>query len=137
MVEKPEVIEQLNQLTDRLSTQVRTVALAVLALTWGLLIGESDVALSVTQSLKTHLLAIGAMAIVVMFMDFLQYVCGHRNTSRLLSKMEEKDLKETEYDYEALSYKCRRWLFLSKQWVLAFTVIWLLIVLGKWLLTAG
>jgi putative endonuclease len=97
MPTKLQVIEQLDFLSDRISTQVRTVSLGVLALTWGLLIGESQVAKALSQQWKTNLVGIGATAILVMFLDFLQYAAGYRDNMKLREKMNRAGLGETEY----------------------------------------
>jgi hypothetical protein len=137
MPKKSQVIEQLDFLTDRISTQVRTVSLGVLALTWGLIVGESGAAKSVSQQWKTHLVGIGALAILVMFLDFLQYVAGYWNILKLREKMNKCGLEEAPYDEKALSWRLRLLLFYTKQCVLVVAVMWLLYVLIRWGFTHG
>ena len=48
MVSKKQVVEELNFITERLSTQVRTTAFGALVFAWGLLIGDSRAAHSVS-----------------------------------------------------------------------------------------
>jgi hypothetical protein len=132
MVEKAKVVEQLGFLTDKISTQVRTVALGVLALAWGLLIGESSVARTVASQLKRPLLGIGVGAIVVMVLDFLQYVAGYVNTLHLLHDMERKRLTEAQWNRTSLSYRCRGYFSYAKQVALVAIVVWLLVVLAGW-----
>lgn len=135
MLPKDKIIDELGFLTDKISTQVRTVALGVLALAWGLLIGGPATPPVATKSLKSQLVAIGASAILTMFLDFLQYVAGYVNTIGLLIWMEKNKLDKGEYDYESMSYRLRRILFRTKCWLLAGTVIWLLAVLAWWLVS--
>lgn len=137
MAKKSEIVEQLNAVTDKISTQVRSVALGVLALSWGLFIGESEVAKSVASQLKWHLLLVGAAAVLVMFLDFLQYVSGYLNVRALLAQMEQKKVDEGQYDYGSRTYRLRLFFFGAKQVVLAVTVLWLLVVLGRWLLATS
>lgn len=132
MPTKPEVIGQLDFLSDRISTQVRTVSLGVLALTWGLLIGESESARALSRQWKTNLIGIGGTAIVAMFLDFLQYAAGFRDNFKLRAKMNEASLTEADYDEKALTWRLRLLFFRAKQWVLAFAVLWLLYVLSRW-----
>ena len=80
MASKSDITEDLNFLTDRLSTQVRTTALGVLVFSWGLLMGESTVARSLAAQLKRDLVAVAALAVLAMLCDILQYLFGYWNT---------------------------------------------------------
>jgi hypothetical protein len=72
MVRRETVLKELDVLTDQLSTQVRTTAFAALVFAWGLLVGDSAVARSIAGQLEWHLVAVGAMAVLTMFLDFAQ-----------------------------------------------------------------
>jgi hypothetical protein len=135
MPTKDKVIEDLNWLTDRLSTQVRTVALSVLALAWGLLIGDKEADKAIAMQRKWHLLGIGGTAVVVMFLDFLQYVSGYVNTHSLLKEMERTGANTGTYKTNSLSYRLRMFFFYGKQFLLAAAVLWLLYILSRWLWT--
>lgn len=134
MTSKATILEELKYLTSTLSTQVRTTALGALAFSWGLLIGDSPVARSLAGQLKWHLVGIGAMAILTMFLDFGQYFAGYINASSLYQTLEAAKANEGEYDYSSLSYRLRVYLFYGKIVSLTLTVIWLLSVLGFWLI---
>jgi len=129
MTDKSDVIAEINFLTETLSTQVRTVALGVLVLTWGLLIGDSSFTAAIATDIKPQLLGIGLCAVASMFLDFLQYICGYLVSKGMLEKMEGKGNKETQYDYKAISYRLRLYLFNAKCWLLSATVVWLIAVL--------
>ncbi|MDR3676714.1 MAG: hypothetical protein P4N24_14575 [Acidobacteriota bacterium] len=70
---------------------------------------------------------------LVMFLDFLQYVAGYHNVRGLQKEMEKEGLEEARYDDASWSWKLRLFFFNAKQWALAINVTWLLIVLFLWL----
>jgi hypothetical protein len=131
---KVEVLSELEKVTDRISTRVQTTAVGVLALTWGLLVGDSSVAKSVSAELRSNLLLVGAAAVFVLFLDFLQYFAGYISTKKVYDEMEKKDVDVGKYDYDSLAFRLRTCLFWAKQFALMITVIVLLIVLGRWIL---
>lgn len=133
MPKKKDVLDELTSVSNRLSTQVRTVALGILALTWGLLVGDSTAAKDISSHWRGNLVALGGLAVFVMFLDFLQYVAGYRNVRALLRKMEKEGLEEARYDDTSWSWRLRLFFFNAKQWALAINVTWLLIVLFLWL----
>jgi hypothetical protein len=136
MIEKSKIQEELNFLSDKLSSQVRTTAIGGLALSWGLLVGESRAAQAVTNDLKRSLIAVGALAVLVLFFDFLQYYAGYLNARAAFKNVyKDKDGREVgQYDDKACSYRFRRFFFFAKMIVLTVDVGWLLFVLGRWLI---
>ena len=118
---KQSVMENLDWVTDRLSNQVRTVAIGVLALSWGLLVGNSTAAKAVSEQ---QLLMIGLLAVVVMFCDFLQYVFGYQNTFRLYQSMQQQGLETARYPDDWF-YRGRKFCFYAKQWLAGASVVWL------------
>ncbi len=90
MVTKETVLSDLRDVTDKVSSQVRTVAIGVLAVTWGLLVGDSSVAKAIATQLRGSLVLLGAASVLVLFLEFLQYVAGYRSTKNLLRVMEAK-----------------------------------------------
>jgi len=129
MIPKSKVVEDLNFITDKLSTQVRTIALGILVFVWGLLVGQSATTLDIAKHWKWTLMGLGGAAIFVMLIDFLQYVAAYWNVSSL-----EQTMGQTgEYDTSSISYKLRLNLFGLKIVLLIMTVIWLLGFLVYWL----
>lgn len=114
----PEVIEELQFLSTQLSIQVRTIALGLLAVSWGLLIGSSPVALEVVGGLRTGLLRVGLLAILVLLLDLAQYVCAYRNVYTTLRAAEARGRTEVTYNPHAWLYRLRTWLFWSKLWLI-------------------
>jgi len=123
----------LDWLTDRLSPEVRTVALGVLALAWGLLMSDKGPDVLVAQHRKWHLLFIGGCCVLVMFLDYLQYLAGYLNTREVQKSYEKNPPVAAQYTDMKISFFFRRLFFVVKQLVLAAAVVWLMVILGNWL----
>jgi hypothetical protein len=134
MATEAEIIKELDFVTDRLSGQVRTTALGALALSWGLLIGESTTAKELAAQLKWHLVGVGALAVLALFCDFLQYVAGYIETMNVYRQMKKAKKTEWSYDEGALFFGLRMFFFYAKMVVVSATVLWLLTALGRWLI---
>jgi hypothetical protein len=126
------VIERLEKVSDRLSAQTRTLALGILAFSWGLLVGQSTVANEIAVALRWHLLAIGVLAIVALFLDFLQYAFGYAVADRLRRAMEGTKTDLAEYDYRSLPYRAQNYCFIGKQGFLIVAATWLVIAIAAY-----
>jgi hypothetical protein len=107
MPSKAEIIKELDFVTDTLSKQVRTTALGTLVFAWGLLVGESAAARSIAGQVQWHLVGVGAVSILAMLFDFLQYVAGYRSVKALYDKMDVENQEEGWYDETSYSYRLR------------------------------
>ena len=123
------VIEDLNWLSDRISTQVRTMSIGLLAITWGLLIGKPEISQPLPLWLKKNLLAIGILTLVVMLSDFLQYFFGLLVVDSLRKSMEKMKQTEAEYDYGTITYRLRKLFFWVKLVLVVIACIWFLAVI--------
>jgi hypothetical protein len=123
------VIEDLNWLSDRISTQVRTMSIGLLAIAWGLLIGKPEISQPLPLWLKKNLLAIGILALVVMLSDFLQYFFGLLVVDSLRKSMEKMKQTEAEYDYGTITYRLRKLFFWVKLFLVVIACIWFLAVI--------
>src|SRR5437016_144779 len=130
MATKDKILDDLNFVTDRISTQVRTLALGVLGFVWGIIISDSQIAKSIAQPLNAQLLGIAGGALLTMLLDFLQYVAGYVNTASVLTAIERINATEGSYDYKSWGFRLRRFLFWSKVCVLTVTVLALLRILA-------
>jgi len=136
MASKTDILKELDFVTDKLSTQVRTTALGVLVFAWGLLVEQSTVARSVASEMKWHLLGIGGTAILAMFLDFLQYVSGYINARRAYKRMTKLGRSDVKFEDYNISYKLRLFFFYAKIIGLVLAVIWMLSVISYWLATS-
>lgn len=124
-----DVIEELRFLSDRISTQVRTIAIGLIGITWGLLIGKSGF----VGHLKIKLLWVGSFALLAMFLDFLQYFCGYICTDNVRKGMEKEKKEEGIYDYRSWLYRLRSWFFWLKQIILIIVVVCFFVIVLPYL----
>jgi len=124
-----EIIEELRFISDRLSTQVRMVALGLLAITWTILVGESAFLRKLSEGLGKSLLLISVLSVFVLLVDFLQYVIGYIYVNKTLKAAEAQGLTETNFDPDSWLFKSRSILFWTKQFVLIATLVFFLAVL--------
>lgn len=125
MVKKDFIIKEINFHSDKISTQIRAVAIGLLIVIWGILIEESK---SISIVLKKHLLGIASTALLAMFFDFLQYLFGYANNTALLHQMDEKKKNEIQYDYSDWRYKGQRYCFRLKIIITFIAFVYFIII---------
>ena len=119
-----DIVNELQWLSERISTQVRTLGISLIAIAWGILIGQPEIAGSIPDALKKSLLIVGILALGAMVCDFLQYFFAYLNNHRMLRKMENEKLAEAYYNYGAILYRMRGFFFWFKQILLVVACIW-------------
>jgi hypothetical protein len=134
MATKADILARKKDMSDKISTQVRTLGVGILALTWGLTISDSAIAKEMTVKLKMPLLWVGTLAIGVVLLDFLQYVCAYDVARRLLNYVEANSLAEGEYDYTSPLWILQSVLFYGKQLLLAAASFYLLFEFVRFIL---
>src|ERR1017187_7720889 len=95
------VCETLVKISDRISTQVRTLALGVLAVLWAVWTSDSAATRTIGVHLRSHAVGIACVAVLTLLADFGQYAFGYRVSLDLRKKMEGEQLDSAEYDYSA------------------------------------
>lgn len=123
-----EIIEELQFLSDRISTQVRTIAVSLIALVWAISLDATSSQIGLTVSAKRELVLIGVLALLAMVFDYLQYFLGFVYTNALRNEIESQDKEEGQYNYRDWRYRLRNGLFCMKQIVLLAAVVWLVLV---------
>src|SRR5258708_29323662 len=128
MPAEKDIVARLDVLTDKLSTQVRTLALGVLASSWGFLIG--DTVKSLPSWLKGRLVTIGILAVTVLLLDLLQYIFGFlvaQRAHRAIEKAKSSGQQDPSVDYDSNDWAFRMSLvlFWGKVALLAMTAAWL------------
>lgn len=134
MASEADILARKKDMSDKISTQVRTLGVGVLALTWGIMVSDSTIAKEMTSRLRVPFLVIGTLAVLVILLDFLQYVVGYEVARRLLRDMEARKATEGEYDYGAWSYRLQSVLFYGKQLILLVATFYLLYELVRFIL---
>lgn len=134
-VMKADAIKLRSDFSDKLSTQCRTIGIGILVGTWGALTAEKrnpDIA-----KLKWHLLVASVGAVLVLFLDFLQYVAGITSVEKTLDKMRTDRTQEGNFDEGSWAYIASSWAFRLKSGLLIVVVLYLLIAVGIWLVLYG
>jgi hypothetical protein len=117
--------DDLDFLSDRLSTQVRTIGLALLAVSWAVLTTKPAIFQNVSPEFWQWLFRVEALAVLSLTCDYLQYALGYINTDRLRRSLEsnKKQPKELDYDYSHPLYRARTAFFWLKQILVAAAVV--------------
>ena len=125
------VYDDLDFVTDRISTQVRTIALGVLALAWLFLAGGKETpALGLQQSVRS-LLGVAALAVGALLCDYLQYVAGYLAANSVRQRAETAKKATALYNYRDVRYGLRKVLFWLKQGLAAAATVWMLSLLMR------
>jgi hypothetical protein len=132
--------ERLEGLTDRLTTQVRTLTLGLLAFTAGILggvlgFGGKDAHPVLPHWTEINLLLVTAFLFLVLLCDLLQCVLSIKSTKMTIEEAEDKierhEIAEDAtllYDYNLWEYRWANILFWSKVWLLSLTTVWFAVV---------
>jgi len=123
-----EIISEKNDVTDRISTQVRIIAVGLLATTWSLLIGKVNIFINTIQSYRVHFILISIISVIVLMFDFLQYECKYLNINKKIELMNNKDLTKADYD-EDIYYKLSVVFFVTKQLTLLVGIIYFITIM--------
>jgi hypothetical protein len=121
-----DIYAELDFLSDRLSTQIRTLALGVLAIVWLFLAGLKDSPALRLASSTRPLVGIGLLCIIGILFDYLQYLFGYWATLDAKKSAEASTTKTASYDYDDWRWRARMWCFRLKQVVTVGASVWLL-----------
>lgn len=130
MPDLKDIIAEKGFVTDRISTQVRIIAIGLLATTWSLLVGQVNALKDVLQCSQVHFILISIIAIMALVLDFLQYKFAYLNIDKKIKSMNDKKISEADYE-EDIFYKSSKLLFIIKQYVLLAGVIYFIVCMIK------
>jgi hypothetical protein len=130
MPELKDFILEKNFVTDRISTQVRIIAVGLLATTWSLLIGQLNILTGIAECFRIHFILISIIAIIALVLDFLQYKFSYLNLNKKIKSMHENKLNKSEYE-EDRYYKCSIYFFVGKQYILLAGVAYFIMCMVK------
>lgn len=131
MATEKEILDEQAFATDRISTQVRTVGLSMIAVSWVFLSGSVDVS-AITSNKPSPILLY--FSIVLSFLslvfDYFQYWAAYKSAFATHEKGPDKD-GQYRFNLTSTHYRMRYWCFLIKQWVLWTAIlVFLLAILG-------
>ena len=128
MQPKAKLFEDLDWLSDKISTQVWTLNLGTLATTWSLVIATGS-----SEKLRIgngNAIIIMLLCIVAMLCELGQYYAGYFNARSILDHLERSGQAEFEYDKTAMLYILRKALFYVKAVLSVAAAMWLIVVLA-------
>lgn len=138
------VCARLDTVTTTLSTNIRTLAVGLLAFNGSLLLtafGLTDKpAPKFPLWLESRLLAIAGLAFAALLFDVLQFRCSYWHTRRTLKKIDEaikekrkkdpdfkRDSIDIDYDDKSFPYRCTLIFFEAKVASLIVATLWLVV----------
>jgi hypothetical protein len=113
MRSKDKLLEDLDWLTDKISSAVWKLSVGTLGTTWSLLIASG----SIPERLRfgnREAYPILLLCILAMMFDMIQYLAAYRDADRIRRRIEASRLTEFEYDESTFLYKLRKWSFCIK-----------------------
>lgn len=123
------IYENLNFASDRLSTQIRTLTLGVLALVWLFLSGGKDVSALKLGASNEPLLAIAALCVLTLLIDAAQYWASYLSSNAVRREAESENRSEAEYNETSRLRRLQQGCFWAKQISAVLATAWLLGIL--------
>jgi hypothetical protein len=112
MATRQNLLDELNWITDKISSGIWTVNFGVLGTAWALLVG-SDTSnrfrLEANDVKWVFILCLGGL-----LGELLQYLSGYINSRMVLSAIESENKTEFQYDKSAFWYRARGAFFYAK-----------------------
>lgn len=110
------LIKDLEEVSNLISSRVRSLMLGVIAVVWALVVAADD-AFQISAHLEKQLFICGGIAVLAMCIDYVQYVFGYSMTRQVLAQFEAGKNQDGVYDYSDWRYRGRVIAFWAKQLV--------------------
>ena len=123
------IYDDLNFASDRLSTQIRTLTLGVLALVWLFLSGGKEAPALKLVAKPKKLLAIAGICILTLLIETVQYWAFYLSSNAVRKEAEDNDQREAEYDETSRMRRLQQGCFWAKQITALIATGWLLVTL--------
>ena len=120
------IYEHLDFASDRLSTQIRTLALGDLALVWLFLSGNKDAPVLKLGGSNEPLLVVASLCVITLLIDAIQYWAYYFSSNSVRRKAEDAGKKEAEYDEANPIRRVQMVSFWLKQITALLATLWLL-----------
>jgi len=129
-----ELAKELADFSDRISTQVRTIAFGVLGITWLLLVPRPDAPIPITVS-KQALIWITLVCLLAILTEFCQYLFAEKSTDETFDRAAAKGLTGTAaYNAAAFTYRAQKFCYYLKRWLTLGAAVSLVILVARSLL---
>jgi len=117
--------------SDRISTQVRTLALGVLAVVWLFLSGSKDVAALNLSAGNRQLLSVAGLCVFTLLIDAVQYVASYLSSNAVRKAAEKANETKAEYDENSAMRRVQQACFWAKQITAVLATGWLLVIIVR------
>ncbi len=115
MVSYSEIRDTQKEVSGLFSSQVRTLALGLLAIAWALLTAHDEPLRTMALTVpRWELLSLAVLSVFVLTFDLLQYVFALRFTRAALHKAEHSPTRDAKYDNGSFSYRAHLWMYHGK-----------------------
>jgi hypothetical protein len=112
MATQKDLIQRETEVTDKISTQVRTIAAGLIIFTWGIFnSSEGTLASGMRRMLIPLLLIVDVLCILALSADFLQYIFAKITVDKAFNNIVNDGYA---YDDEWTCYRAQNWAFWSK-----------------------
>jgi hypothetical protein len=120
MPELKDIYARKKEASGQVSTQTRTLALGMLAISWALLtVHDEPLKTMATHIHQRWILSLAVVSVFVIVCDMFQYVAITSMAGEALARAEKAKLTETTYEEKLFAYKAQNYLYFGKFWILA------------------
>jgi hypothetical protein len=129
-----ELAKELADFSDRISTQVRTIAFGVLGITWLLLVPRPDAPIPIHVP-KQALIGITLACVLAILSEFLQYLLAEKTTDETFDRAAAKGpTGKAAYNAAAFTYEAQLFFYRLKFWLAFGAAAFLIYLLARALL---
>lgn len=135
-MEEKDLLDRQREVTDKVSTQVRTLAIGLIAFTWTALTTDTPTVKAMAALVWPWLLLIAGFCFAALLADYGQYVCARLVVDEAYAYGQDGK-GQFSYNTKTWAYRAQTWFYLLKQALLgggilmAVTTVLAVIVL-KW-----
>jgi hypothetical protein len=127
--------KELDTYSDRISTQLRTVTLGVLGVTWLLLLKGEEVLAVSSRIPEKALLGIALSCVVALVVDLLQYLLAEKAVEDTFDRAGVSETRTAAYDRASWTYRAQLWCYRLKMFLTIGSAGTLVFFVGKALLS--
>ena len=136
MPELKEIYARKKEASGQVSTQTRSLALGMLAISWALLTVHDDPLKTMAAHVKRDwILSLAVVSVIVIICDLFQYVAITSMAGEALIRAENANPQAALYDNKLFAYRAQRYLYYGKFLIVGFAFV-LLVVIFMRLFTA-
>lgn len=133
-VSQEELAKELTDYSDRISTQVRTIAFGVLGITWLLLVPRPDTPIPIAVP-KQALIGITLLSLLAILTEFCQYLFAEKTTDETFDRAAAKGpTGKAAYNAAAFTYRAQLFCYRLKTWLVSAAAVFLVLLLARSLL---